>query len=262
MTKLALLLGEGALALAALQAAQMQFGMDHVVPFRLSDAMQELPLFDLDNLPKAIETTKAFQPTHICVAGRVELPPHRRQAMARSMAFSGNNASTDLGLEHLFGAVAQSIGALPVGVHEIAPTLLAGQGNLFGPASQMVIGQQRQLIEATRQFGTTDLGQAMIFAGGQPVAGEDIGGTDSLLKRVANLSDQFGLAGDLCLVKTKKPQQSGVGDLPTIGRKTIELAAAAGIATIIIEAGHTLVLDQDELPALCEKLGVSIIGST
>lgn len=262
MTKLALLLGEGALAHAALQAAQRQLGAEHVVSFRLNEAMADLPLFDLDNLPSAIEVTKTHKPTHICVAGRVELPPARRQAMAKSMAFLGNNASTDLGLEHLFGAVAQSIGALPVGVHEIAPTLLAGEGHLFGPLCKTGSGQLRRLIEATRQFGATDLGQAMIFAGVQPIAGEDIGGTDALLRRVSLLSEEFGLPQNLCLVKTKKPQQSGVGDLPTIGKHTIELAASAGVTMIIVEAGHTLVLDQEELPALCEQYGVSIIGST
>ncbi len=53
MTKLALLLGEGALAHAAYQAAQKHFGAGHVVGMALEPLVwPELPHFDLDDLPQ------------------------------------------------------------------------------------------------------------------------------------------------------------------------------------------------------------------
>lgn len=188
MTKLALLLGEGALAHAAYQAAQKHFGAGHVVGMALEPLVwPELPHFDLDDLPNAIIQAHAHLPTHVCVAGRVDLSPSRRRNMAASIGLHGKDATSDFGVEQTFGLVAEKIGAVPIGVHQFAKDLLAGEGQLFGPPVDFIPEIASSLLKATRQFGETDLGQAMVFAGQQPLAGEDIGGTDALLKRVSEL---------------------------------------------------------------------------
>ncbi|TDQ66359.1 DUF1009 family protein [Maritalea mobilis] len=265
MIKLALLLGEGALARAAYEAAQQEFGSDSVAGFALCrKAWPELPLFDLDDLGAAISMTKQAAPELISVAGRVDLSPERRDKMVASLHSALPEVArdtSDLGLEILFGVVAQLIGARPIGVHEFAARLLAAEGHLFGQEADVNSEIYSKLLTATRKFGETDLGQSLVFAGVQPVVGEDIAGTDALLHRVKALATHTPFVGELTLVKAKKPQQTGVGDLPTIGRRTVELAAEVGISTILVEAGATLVLDQDELDALCHKTGVRIIGA-
>lgn len=261
MTKLALLLGEGALARAAFQAAQRQFGVNQVFGLALSPAAwPELPLFDLDDLPTAILNVKALAPTHICVAGRADLSPSRRQSMANSIGLDATDATTDIGIERIFGLVAQKIDAQPIGLHHFAQDLLAGEGHLFGPDQTVDGGAISHLLDVARKFGETDLGQAVVFAGQQPIAGEDIGGTDALLDRVTILRQSNDIPDGLWLVKAKKPQQSGVGDLPTIGINTIERAAGAGISVILVEAGQTLLMDQEQLGEVCAQHGVTILG--
>lgn len=261
MTKLALLLGEGALARAAYQAAQKHFGADGVIGMALSPVhWPELPKFDLDDLPGAISETKEFGPTHICVAGRVELSPARRHQMANAVGLTEADATSDIGVEQVFGRVAKAVGAQPIGVHQFAQDLLAGEGHLYGPVRDIVPPHISELLNVTRRFGETDIGQAIVFAGQQPISGEDIGGTDGLMDRVADLRRTSDLPNDLWLVKAKKPQQSGVGDLPTIGSNSIERAAKAGISVILVEAGQTLLLDQDALGDLCDQHRVTILG--
>lgn len=265
MTGLALLLGEGALAQAAYVAAQQEFGTDGVAAFALCQSTwPDLPLFDLDRLHDAIVRVKQVEPQRICVAGRVDLSQARRDRMIASLeAIEPTLArdTSDLGLEILFGVIAQEIGAQPIGVHEFTAGLLAGRGHLFGPEIPIAPEMQENMLATARKFGETDLGQSLVFAGARPIAGEDIGGTDALLRRVKVLSEQQPSSDELCLVKVKKPQQSGVGDLPTIGRRTVEMAAAAHISVILIEAGTTLVLDQSDLDVLCHQHGVRIIGA-
>ncbi|MCF4098553.1 UDP-2,3-diacylglucosamine diphosphatase LpxI domain-containing protein [Maritalea mediterranea] len=264
MTKLALLLGEGALANVALQAAQRRYGAARIVPMALVPAAwPDLPLFDLDNLSASIQAAKAHAPTHICVAGRVDLPQSRRERMVRTISpnVDAEDGTSDLGLERAFGDVAAQIGATPIGVQEFAQDLLAKSGHLFGPPHPQTEAHIERLLTVTHLFGQTDLGQSLVFAGLQPVAGEDIGGTDALLLRMRAIGNESCFAAPLALVKVKKPQQSGVGDLPTIGQHTVEMAAAADIKLIIVEAGATLVLDQDQMENVCQRHGVTILGA-
>jgi DUF1009 family protein len=95
------------------------------------------------------------------------------------------------------------------------------------------------------------------------VAAEDIEGTDALLRRVKSFRER-GLVGDggsrLVLAKAKKPGQPDFVDLPAIGPDTVANAAAAGIGTIVVEAGQTLLLNRAALAAMAEQTGVSVIG--
>ena len=84
-----------------------------------------------------------------------------------------------------------------------------------------------------------------------------------MLKRCAGLpleirgseAERFGV-----LVKCPKPQQERRIDLPTIGKKTLDGAAAAGLAGIGYEAGGALIVDVDTVKAHAEALGLFLYG--
>ena len=80
--------------------------------------------------------------------------------------------------------------------------------------------------------------------------------TDGLLRRCARLRRE-GPGG--VLVKIEKPGQERRADRPTIGPRTIALAAAAGLCGIAVEAG-TIILDRDKVAAAADRAGLFIVG--
>ena len=115
---------------------------------------------------------------------------------------------------------------------------------------------------AARAIGQLDLGQAIVFSGGRPVAAEDAGGTDELLARVAALRERglIGASFPIILAKARKPGQPRFVDLPTVGPQTIVGAAAAGISIVAVEAGESLLLEREALQREADAGGVSVIG--
>lgn len=105
-------------------------------------------------------------------------------------------------------------------------------------------------------LGQADVGQAVVVGSGSVVAVEAIEGTDALLRRAgALLGKHSGV-----LVKRVKPQQDRRIDLPTIGPRTVEIAAEAGVRCIFVEANATLMADPIALIRTADELGVCLIG--
>ena len=89
------------------------------------------------------------------------------------------------------------------------------------------IARGRGVLDA---LGPFDIGQAAVVIDGHVVAVEDIEGTDGLLARVVRLRAEGRIrakAGRGVLVKAPKSKQDLRFDLPTIGPRTVEGAAAS-----------------------------------
>lgn len=86
---------------------------------------------------------------------------------------------------------------------------------------------------------------------------EAIEGTDQLIDRVSDLR-RPGPAP--ILVKARKIGQDQRADLPTVGPRTIDRAAKAGLRGIALEAGGTLILDFDAVVARADQYGLFLIG--
>lgn len=112
-------------------------------------------------------------------------------------------------------------------------------------------------LEIARLLGRADVGQAVVVQQGMVLAVEAIEGTDALLARAGALGRE-GEGG--VLVKTAKPGQDRRADLPTIGVRTVEKAAAAGLRGIAVEAGATLVVDREAVAAAADRLGLFVVG--
>lgn len=149
-----------------------------------------------------------------------------------------------------------------VGAHEVAPALLALEGVQDGgmpdESVRRDIGTGFVLIEA---LGPADVGQAVVIADGRPVVIEAAEGTDAMLARLAELRKQ-GLGGSGgVLVKSPKPGQELKIDLPAIGPRTVEGAAAAGLSGIAVAAGRVLVAERQAVHHLLSETGLTLIGS-
>jgi DUF1009 family protein len=148
------------------------------------------------------------------------------------------------------------------GAHEVAPDLLAGAG----PAGALPLDRESradaQLGFAVRAvLGPLDAGQAVAVAAGKVLAIEGAEGTDAMLRRLAALhGGRRDGAPSGVLAKGPKPGQELRVDMPVIGPRTVELAAAAGLAGLAVEAGSVLLLDRDEAIQAADRHGIAIEG--
>jgi DUF1009 family protein len=100
-----------------------------------------------------------------------------------------------------------------------------------------------------------------VAAGGRIIGREDQHGTDALLESVTRARQTSGdPTPSGVLVKCMKPTQDPRLDLPAIGPATIRNAARAGLAGVAVEAGRTLLVDEDILVELADKLGLFVMG--
>ena len=84
-----------------------------------------------------------------------------------------------------------------------------------------------------------------------------------MLERCASLPDEIRGTRDArigVLVKRPKPQQERRIDLPTIGCKTLDGVAAAGLAGIGYETDGALIVDADAVKAHADSLGLFLYG--
>lgn len=144
------------------------------------------------------------------------------------------------------------------GAHEVAPSLLAGAGQLGGVALDAQARADAALGYAVRQvLGPLDAGQAVVVADGTVVAIEGAEGTDRMLARVkalANLAQ--GRRG--VLTKGPKPKQELRVDMPVVGAQTIDNVVAAGLAGVVLEAGGVLLLDRVQAIAKADAAGCAL----
>lgn len=156
-------------------------------------------------------------------------------------------------------------GIAVVGISDIAPDLLTGEGKQgrvdIAQAERGNIAIGFAVLEALSAF---DVGQACIVLDGRPIAIEGAEGTDAMIRRVAELRASGRLRVDGrrgVLVKAPKRDQDLRVDLPTIGPRTIELAAEARLAGIAVEAGRTLIAERASALERADHLGLFVVGT-
>lgn len=169
------------------------------------------------------------------------------------------------GDDHLLSSIGQIFeesGFRLVGAHEIAPEILipAGRlGSLAPSAEQMddiAIGRRALAV-----IGPLDIGQGLVVMNRHVVAMEAAEGTDLMLARVAELRANGRIkAPTPCGVLVKRPKagQDRRLDLPSLGARTVEGAARAGLAGIAVEAGGVIVADVGALVRAADRAGVFI----
>jgi DUF1009 family protein len=223
----------------------------------------------LAELGKCFKALKRAGCKAVCLAGQVNRPdfatlmPDLRGLAALPAAIAAARKGDDALLRMLV-AEFEKEGFTVEGAHEVMDDL----GLAAGPMGRHVPGPEHQAdidhaLHVARTIGRLDAGQAAVVCRGLVLALEAAEGTDALLARVAELPEALrGRPGAPLgvLAKAPKPTQETRVDLPTIGPATIEAAARAGLAGIVGEAGHLLVLDRDAVIALADDLGLFILG--
>jgi DUF1009 family protein len=272
MATLGIIAGGGELPLAIAESARSS-GRD-VFILALSGADEGLSQFPgeqagIGELGKSLALLRKHGCDDVTFAGRVARPDWRalkldaRGAMALPKVAAAALKGDDALMRTMLG-IFEKEGFRVVGTMEAAPNLIAAAG-VYGrhaPNEQALedIALARKVIH---RLGELDIGQAAAVADGLVLAVEAAEGTDAMLERLPLLSKS--LRGTLdnrrgVLVKAPKPAQERRVDLPVIGVRTIELAAAGGLAGVAVEAGAALIMRKAKIVEAADRLGLFVMA--
>jgi DUF1009 family protein len=153
-----------------------------------------------------------------------------------------------------------------IGAEEVMAELLAPAGawGAIGPGARDA-GDIAKAAAVAAAVGAFDIGQGVVVCDGLVLAVEAQEGTDDMLRRVADLpltvrgspQSRRGV-----LLKRPKPIQERRIDLPTIGVRTIEAAAAAGLAGVAVAANGALAVRRADIIAAANRAGLFVYGFT
>jgi len=141
-------------------------------------------------------------------------------------------------------------------------TLPAGALGAVSP-SEADLNDLKKALHVAEKSGELDIGQGAVVCDGLVLAVEAQEGTDAMLTRVAGLPANLrgsAAARKGALGKAPKPIQDLRVDMPVIGARTIELAAAAGLAGVGGIAGRVIVIDRAQVIAAADRLGLYVWG--
>ena len=171
------------------------------------------------------------------------------------------------GDDHLLsgiGRILERDGFRLIGIKDVAPDLLMPEGLLTraAPDAQATadIARGREVLRA---LGPFDIGQAAVVIDGHVVGIEDIGGTDGLLERIAQLRTQGRIKAAAkrgVLVKAPKSGQDLRFDLPTVGPRTVAGAANAKLAGVAVAAGNAIVAEPQAMIQAADAAGLFVTG--
>lgn len=171
------------------------------------------------------------------------------------------------GDDHLLTGVSRIVeenGFRLLGAHEVAPEILVPAGVLGQiQPSEAARADVALGIDYLRTAGRFDIGQAVVVADRHILAVEAAEGTDAMLARVAEMraSGRVGIAaGKGVLVKAAKSGQDRRFDLPSIGPRTVEGVAAAGLGGLAVVAGETIAAEPERLLQAADRAKVFVLG--
>lgn len=107
-----------------------------------------------------------------------------------------------------------------------------------------------------KAMGLLDVGQTVVVKDRAILAIEAMEGTDHAILRGGVIA-RFGAV----VVKTAKPSQDERFDIPVIGPTTIKTMIKCKAACLAVDAGRTLIIDQQECTRLADRGKICILAS-
>ena len=110
-----------------------------------------------------------------------------------------------------------------------------------------------------KEVSRLEIGQTVVVKRGTVLAVEGFEGTDRCLSRGGELA---GKDGGAVAVKVAKEKHDTRFDIPCIGSRTLEICASAGVSVLALEAGKTLLLDEEEVREFVSKHNIALTTVT
>ena len=218
---------------------------------------------------KILSALKNAGCTGVCFAGTVSRPDFKtlKPDLKGATLLPGIIAAATKGDDALLRkilAVFEGEGYLIEGADDIlgGETLPGGALGAVQP-TEAQLADLRKALHVAEKAGELDIGQGAVVCDGLVLAVEAQEGTDAMLARVAGLPADLrgsGTARNGVLGKAPKPIQDLRVDMPVMGARTVELAAAAGLAGVGGVAGKLILIDRAGLIAAADRLGLFVWG--
>jgi DUF1009 family protein len=271
--KLGLIAGGGALPLAIAARCEAEgrplfvirlasFADPHLARYAGAD-------LGMAELGKALAALKASGCKAVCFAGTVSRPDFKalKPDLKGATLLPGIIAAATKGDDALLRkilSVFENEGYAVEGADDIlgGETLGVGALGTVNPTADQ-LADLKKALHVAEKAGELDIGQGAVVCDGLVLAVEAQEGTDAMLIRVAGLpADLRGSQGSPkgALGKAPKPIQDLRVDMPVIGTRTLELAAAAGLAGVGGVAGQLILIDRPALIETANRLGLFVWG--
>jgi UDP-2,3-diacylglucosamine hydrolase len=219
----------------------------------LAGLVDEMVWLKVGQLSRMLRALKDRGVTRCVMAGQVsprsifDVRPDLR-ALGLLLKLKEKNAHT------VFGAVADELRKEGIELIEATPwlqPLMPGPGFHLGPK---LSEEQRADVEfghrLAKEVARLEIGQTVVVKNGVALAVEGFEGTDACLARGGQLA---GRDGGAVAVKVAKPSHDMRWDIPCIGAQTLATCAAHRIAVLAIEAGKTLLLEEETVKETLNK---------
>lgn len=236
----------------------------------------EIAMFEGETDPALADIADAVHPMRVGQLGR--LVDAAKKSGARHALMAGQIAPSNLfnlrpdvkalmllatlrerNAETLFGAVSselEKVGVTLLPATTFMDAHLAPPGHVAGPRPKArVLDDLAFGLRIAKESSRLDIGQTVVVKNGTVLAVEAFEGTNEAIRRGGTLGRKEAI-----VVKVSKPDQDMRFDVPVVGTKTLETAAGAGIRTIGVEAGRTILLDRPRVADLAGALGITIYG--
>ena len=275
MSKLGLIAGGGALPLSV--AARCEAEGRPVFVVRLAGFadphLARYPGVDagMAEIGRVLSALKKAGCDAVCFAGVVNRPDFRSlkpdfKGMTLLPGIIAEAAKGDDALLRKILSVFEAEGYAIEGADDIlgGETLPTGALGAVQPTPEQ-LRDLRKALHVAEKAGELDIGQGAVVCDGLVLAVEAQEGTDAMLARVAGLpGDLRGSAADRkgALGKAPKPIQDLRVDMPVMGARTIELAAAAGLAGVGGVAGQLILIDHPAIVEAADRLGLFVWGES
>ncbi|HCI45781.1 MAG TPA: DUF1009 domain-containing protein [Rhodospirillaceae bacterium] len=266
--KLGVVAGGGALPSLVINEARKQgrevfvLALEHFVDLDLIPDGVDYDIVPLGAAAKLIGSLRKAGVQDVVMAGRVKRPGLRElKPDFKALAILTKASIRGLGDDGLLSAVRKEIeaeGFRLIGVPDVMPDILAGQGLLAGAQpDEQAMHDIRRGVAVLNAISQVDVGQAVTVQQGIVLAIEAVEGTDAMIARAGELRRE-GIGG--VLVKLVKEQQDRSLDLPTIGLETVQKVAEAGLRGIAVSAGSCQIIDTDAVYSAVKQHNLFLIG--
>ena len=225
----------------------------------LASLVDQIVWLKVGQLAKMIAAFTERGVKHCVMAGQIapkhlyDLRPDLR-ALALLWRLKEKNAHT------IFGAVADELKKdgveLIEATHWLRP-LMPSNGFHLGPD---LSAEQRADLEfgfrIAKEVSRLEIGQTVVVKGGAVLAVEGFEGTDRCLARGGELA---GPQGGAVAVKVAREKHDLRFDIPCLGPQTLQTCAAARISVLALEAGKSLLLEQEACQDLARNNKISVL---
>jgi DUF1009 family protein len=225
----------------------------------LAELVDDIVWLKVGQLGKLLEALKSRGITRCAMAGQIapkslfDVRPDLR-ALTLLLRLKEKNAHT------IFGALADELRREGIELVEATPwlePLMPGAGFRLGPT--LTDEQQSDVVfgfRIAKETARLEIGQTVVVKSGVVLAVEGFEGTDRCLARGGELA---GKDGGGVAVKVAKAKHDMRFDIPCMGARTMEVAAGAGLAVLALEAGKTLLLEEEQVKEIALKKRVAVV---